>query len=88
MEDAKKALSTQHQVDIEIDAFFEGQGLLLLFFGNTIIVGDYRGIIAVIIVFFAFWFKLLKEEKTLEETFGHQYLAYKEKTFYLIPFIL
>jgi heat shock protein 5 len=25
VEDAKKALSTQHQVDIEIDAFFEGQ---------------------------------------------------------------
>jgi len=63
-------------------------GLLLLFVGNTIIVGDYRGIIAVIIVFFAFWFKLLKEEKTLEETFGHQYLLYKEKTFYLIPFVL
>lgn len=63
-------------------------GLLLLFFGNTIIVGDYRGIIAVIIVFFAFWFKLLKEEKILEETFGHQYLLYKVKTFYLIPFVL
>lgn len=63
-------------------------GLLLLFVGNTIIVGDYRGIIAVIIVFFAFWFKLLKEEKILEETFGHQYLLYKVKTFYLIPFVL
>ncbi len=25
VEDAKKSLSTQHQVDIEIDAFFEGQ---------------------------------------------------------------
>lgn len=63
-------------------------GLLLLFFGNTIIVGDYRGIIAMIIVFFAFWFKLLKEEKAMEETFGRQYALYKEKTFYLIPFVL
>lgn len=31
-------------------------GILLLFIGNTIIVGDYRGIIAVIIVFTSFWF--------------------------------
>src|ERR1700741_5215609 len=45
-------------------------GLLLLFTGNCLIVGDYRGIIAVAIVFVSFWFKLLKEEKLLEKTFG------------------
>lgn len=63
-------------------------GLLLLFVGNTIIVGDYRGIFAVIIVFFAFWFKLLKEEKILQETFVHNYELYKQRTYYLIPYIL
>lgn len=63
-------------------------GILLLFIGNTIIVGDYRGIIAVIIVFTSFWFKLLKEEKLLLEIFGNEYLIYKSKTKALIPFIL
>jgi protein-S-isoprenylcysteine O-methyltransferase Ste14 len=63
-------------------------GLLLLFIGNAIIVGDYRGIIAVIIIFISFWLKLLKEERYLISIFGNQYLAYKEKTKALIPFLI
>lgn len=63
-------------------------GLLLLFTGNAIIVGDYRGIIAVAIVFISFWFKLMKEEKILISLFGDQYIAYKHKTKAIIPFIL
>lgn len=35
-------------------------GLLLLFIGNAIIVGDYRAIIAVLIVFVSLWLKLKK----------------------------
>jgi protein-S-isoprenylcysteine O-methyltransferase Ste14 len=63
-------------------------GLLLLFIGNMIIVGDYRGIIAVLLVFISFWFKLLKEEKLLIETFGNQYTEYKNGTKALFPFLL
>jgi protein-S-isoprenylcysteine O-methyltransferase Ste14 len=63
-------------------------GLLLLFIGNMIIVGDYRGIIAVLLVFISFWFKLLKEEKLLIETFGNQYTEYKNGTKALIPYLL
>lgn len=63
-------------------------GFLLLFIGNAIIVGDFRGIIAVLIVFISFWFKLLKEEKTLLSIFGTQYIEYQQKTKALIPFIL
>ncbi|MFA5299302.1 MAG: isoprenylcysteine carboxylmethyltransferase family protein [Lutibacter sp.] len=63
-------------------------GLLLVFTGNTIIVGDYRGIIAVLIVFISFWFKLTKEEKLLMENFGNQYIEYKKRTKALIPYIL
>ena len=63
-------------------------GLLLLFIGNTIIVGDYRGIIAVLIVFVSFWFKLKKEEKLLTENFGNQYVEYKKRTKAIIPFLL
>lgn len=63
-------------------------GLLMLFVGNAIIVGDYRGIIAVLIVFISFWYKLLKEEKILLSIFGNQYTEYKKKTKALIPYIL
>ena len=63
-------------------------GFLLLFTGNCIIVGDYRGIIAVLIVFFSFWFKIKKEEKLLIETFGEKYSDYKKQTKALIPFLI
>ena len=63
-------------------------GLLMLFIGNGIIVGDYRAILAVIIVFISFWFKLKKEEQLLIETFGDRYITYKQHTKALIPYIL
>lgn len=63
-------------------------GILLLFIGNTIIVGDYRGIIAVLIVFISFWYKLKKEEQFLTEIFGENYLEYKNETKVIIPYIL
>lgn len=63
-------------------------GLLLLFIGNALIVGDYRGIIAVALVFVSFWFKLKKEEKLLTETFGNKYIEYAAKTKALIPFVI
>ncbi len=63
-------------------------GLLLLFIGNTLIVGDYRGIIAVLIVFISFWFKIIKEEKLLTGIFGKQYTDYQKRTKALIPLVL
>lgn len=63
-------------------------GLLFLFIGNAIIVGDYRAIIAVLIVFVSLWLKLKKEEALLTETFGIKYIAYKKQTKALIPYLL
>jgi protein-S-isoprenylcysteine O-methyltransferase Ste14 len=63
-------------------------GLLLLFIGNAIIVGDNRAIIAVLIVFVSLWIKLKKEEKLLTETFGTKYTEYKKHTKALVPYIL
>lgn len=63
-------------------------GLLLLFIGHAIIVGDYRGILAVLIVFVSFWFKLKKEEAMLTRAFGDRYVSYQKETKALIPFIL
>jgi len=62
-------------------------GILLIFIGNTLIVGDYRGLIAVAIVFISFLSKLKKEEKWLIELFGNHYIEYKKKSKMLIPFI-
>ena len=63
-------------------------GLLLLFIGNAIIVGDYRAIIAILIVFISLWLKLKREEKLLTETFGTEYTEYKNRTKALIPYLL
>ncbi|MFT3901603.1 MAG: isoprenylcysteine carboxylmethyltransferase family protein [Niabella sp.] len=63
-------------------------GLLLLFIGNAIIVGDYRAIIAVLIVFVSLWLKLKREEKLLTKTFGTEYTEYKNQSKALIPYLL
>lgn len=63
-------------------------GLLLLFLGNTIIVGDWRGLIAVALVFISFWFKLQKEEKWMIANFGVQYQQYMSTTKALFPWII
>lgn len=53
-------------------------GLLMMFAGNALIVGDYRGILAVAIVFVSFWYKLRKEEMWLGSLFGEKYNKYKK----------
>jgi protein-S-isoprenylcysteine O-methyltransferase Ste14 len=63
-------------------------GLLLLFLGNAIVVGDWRGLIAVALVFISFWFKLLKEEKWMISNFGVQYQEYMRTTKALFPWII
>lgn len=63
-------------------------GLLFLITGNAIIVGDYRAIIAILLVFISLWLKLIKEEKILTGIFGDQYIKYKKNTKALIPYIL
>jgi protein-S-isoprenylcysteine O-methyltransferase Ste14 len=63
-------------------------GVLLIFTGNVIIVGDYRGFISLAIVFYSYWFKLKKEENVLIELFGKSYLDYQKKTKIILPYIL
>lgn len=63
-------------------------GLLLLFTGNALIVGNYRAIVAVLIVFVSLWLKLKKEEKWLMKTFGTKYTDYKNQTKAIIPYLI
>jgi protein-S-isoprenylcysteine O-methyltransferase Ste14 len=62
-------------------------GLLMLFFGNALIVGDWRGLIAVAIVFVSFWRKLRLEEQWLAAHFGQSYVKYVKETKALLPWV-
>jgi protein-S-isoprenylcysteine O-methyltransferase Ste14 len=63
-------------------------GLLLLFLGNAVMVGDWRGLLAVAIVLASFWRKLRLEETWLTEHFGESYRLYRANTKALIPAVL
>lgn len=62
-------------------------GLILLFAGNAVMVGDWRGVIAVAIVTVSFWRKYLLEEKLLSQEFGATYADYRRRTYPLFPFL-
>jgi protein-S-isoprenylcysteine O-methyltransferase Ste14 len=62
-------------------------GLLLGFVGTAIVRGDWRGALAVLIVFEALWRKLRLEERWMSETFGDEYRRYREHTAALIPYL-
>lgn len=63
-------------------------GLLTLFLGNAVMVGDWRGLLAVAIVLASFWRKLSLEETWLAAHFGEAYRVYQARTKALIPVVL
>src|SRR5262249_46342659 len=63
-------------------------GLLIGFVGTAIAVGQWRGVLAVLIVFVALWRKLRLEERWLGDLFGAEYVRYRREVPALIPFLL
>lgn len=63
-------------------------GALIAFTGTAIARGEWRGALAVLIVFAALWRKLRIEERWLGETFGEDYAKYRAEVAALIPFLL
>jgi len=63
-------------------------GLLLGFVGTAIALGEWRGVISVVLVFWVLLHKLRLEEKWLYEQFGSEYEVYCQKVSALIPFII
>jgi protein-S-isoprenylcysteine O-methyltransferase Ste14 len=63
-------------------------GFLLLFLGSAAMIGEWRGLLAVVIVFVSFWRKLRLEEKWLGLHFGPAYQSYRTRTKALIPAVL
>ena len=63
-------------------------GVLFGFIGTALAIGQWRGVLAVVIVFVAFWRKLRLEERWMSETFGEEYRRYRARTRALVPFLL
>ncbi len=63
-------------------------GLLLAFFGCAIARGEWRGLIAVALVFAVLWHKLKLEEKWMRERFGESYDGYSRRVRALVPYII
>ncbi|MCB1056871.1 MAG: isoprenylcysteine carboxylmethyltransferase family protein [Acidobacteria bacterium] len=63
-------------------------GLLLVFLGHAVLVGELRGLLAVAIILASFWRKLRQEERWLTEHFGEPYRDYVKRTRALVPGVL
>jgi protein-S-isoprenylcysteine O-methyltransferase Ste14 len=63
-------------------------GVLFGIIGTALAIGQWRGVVAVVIVLVAFWRKLRIEERWMSETFGEEYRRYRARTRALIPFLL
>jgi protein-S-isoprenylcysteine O-methyltransferase Ste14 len=60
-------------------------GLLLGFVGSALARDEWRGVLAVAIVYAALWRKLRLEERWMVETFGDAYRRYRDEVPALIP---
>jgi protein-S-isoprenylcysteine O-methyltransferase Ste14 len=63
-------------------------GLLLGFIGCAVARGEWRGLLAVALVFVALWRKLRLEEKWMRAQFGASYETYSRHVAALVPYIV
>jgi len=63
-------------------------GFLLAVAGGAVARGEWRGLLAVVLVFAALWHKLKLEEKWMRAQFREPYEAYARKVAALVPYIL
>lgn len=60
-------------------------GMLIGCIGATMVVGEWRGIVAIILLLLAHSRKALREEALLTKEFGEQYATYRRRTGFLFP---
>jgi protein-S-isoprenylcysteine O-methyltransferase Ste14 len=63
-------------------------GLLLAIAGTALVRGEWRGLLAVVLMGVSYWRKLRVEERLLSGIFGDSYRRYCESTSALIPYLL
>jgi protein-S-isoprenylcysteine O-methyltransferase Ste14 len=60
-------------------------GILLGAIGRALTIGEWRGIVAVVLTLGAHWRKARREESLLASEFGDEYAAYRRGTGFLFP---
>jgi protein-S-isoprenylcysteine O-methyltransferase Ste14 len=60
-------------------------GILTALTGTALVVGQWRGVLAVLLALAAFWRKASSEEALLSTEFGDRYAEYREQTGFLTP---
>ncbi len=63
-------------------------GFLMGFLGSSIALGEWRGLVAVALVFIVLLHKLRLEDKWLQEQFGKSYELYSKRVCALVPFLI
>lgn len=63
-------------------------GLLVGIMGTAIVMGELRGVLAVVLIFIAYFRKINIEETWLVERFGTEYSEYRQGVKALIPFLV
>ncbi len=63
-------------------------GILVALIGTALAVGEWRGVLAVVLAGAAYWRKLRIEEAVMRRQFGGVYTRYAERVPALIPFVL
>ena len=60
-------------------------GMLLACVGTALVVGEWRGVLAVVLLLTAHSRKAVREERMLTREFGEEYTAYRQSTGFLLP---
>ena len=63
-------------------------GLLVMFLGTAIHIGEVRGFLSLLLVTLGFWIKLNQEERLLVRHFPEEYPNYRREVKALIPFVI
>ena len=63
-------------------------GLLVMFLGTAIYIGQVRGGVSLLLITIGFWVKLSQEERLLLEHFPDAYPAYRREVKALVPFLI
>jgi protein-S-isoprenylcysteine O-methyltransferase Ste14 len=60
-------------------------GMLLATIGTGLVVGEWRGMLAIVLLVAAHSRKAVREERMLTLEFGDEYTAYRQSTGFLLP---
>jgi protein-S-isoprenylcysteine O-methyltransferase Ste14 len=56
--------------------------------GTAVALNEWRGVVALVLLWVSFSIKLMKEEQFMRQTFGAQYVEYSRTTGAIFPHLL